>query len=370
MVARGNGRRWGALLAFLTLLGLTAPAALGLDTAHASDAHRVASTTTDPVRIMLAGDSITQQFGGDYTWRHRLANMFARQDVPVDFVGKFHNVYGVGAVYLDQGGWTDDQHGGIAGTMFRSRIPKIGQWISTYKPDVLMVELGTNDFRAGDSAATVEALARTYLKKAWAADHDLPIAIATVFSADHWPTTHKLLGNRNVVYNRWLARYVAALRADGRPIRLIPLQTSAWNPRTMTADGIHPNPTGETYIAHAYGTVLHQMAVLPSPVLGTHRLAWKPDATPNLAVGRAGSARGTQRRVWFGWRKTALSERIDKAVIRIYSSRWKHPRVIRVHNHHYTVTTALPPGHYRVTLQPIRRWTTGLPGPAVSLTVA
>jgi hypothetical protein len=41
------------------------------------------------ISIMVVGDSLTQGFEGDYTWRYRLWEWFSSQRLAVDFVGPF-----------------------------------------------------------------------------------------------------------------------------------------------------------------------------------------------------------------------------------------------------------------------------------------
>ena len=64
------------------LLG-TIAAALVASTLLAAPAHAAA----EPVRILIAGDSITQGYAGDYTWRYFLDHSLREAGTDFDFVG-------------------------------------------------------------------------------------------------------------------------------------------------------------------------------------------------------------------------------------------------------------------------------------------
>ena len=66
---------------------LVAPAVCGTVPLAAADA-------TQPVRILLLGDSVTQGSIGDWTWRYRLWQHFADAGVAVDFVGPESDLLG------------------------------------------------------------------------------------------------------------------------------------------------------------------------------------------------------------------------------------------------------------------------------------
>lgn len=62
---------WGRLTTLIAATGLVAAAAL---TAAPGQA-----TATEPPRLLLLGDSITQGYAGDTTWRYRLWDAYAGQ---------------------------------------------------------------------------------------------------------------------------------------------------------------------------------------------------------------------------------------------------------------------------------------------------
>ena len=47
----------------------------------------------EPVRILLVGDSMTQESSGDWTWRYRLWQHLTKHGVSVDFVGPRNDLW-------------------------------------------------------------------------------------------------------------------------------------------------------------------------------------------------------------------------------------------------------------------------------------
>ena len=64
-----------------------------LSICHYTTAYAIAqqqdSSITNPLRVLVVGDSITHCNEGDYTWRYRIWQWFKNQDVSVDFVGPY-----------------------------------------------------------------------------------------------------------------------------------------------------------------------------------------------------------------------------------------------------------------------------------------
>jgi lysophospholipase L1-like esterase len=105
-------------------------------------------------RIMPLGDSITRGIGqrnaeGQLVgWRERLQQHLDAAAVPAgfryDFVGSVHDEGARDGDHEGHGGWTIDQVSA-----------QIDGWMAEYRPDVVLLHLGTNDVSRGSSPAVI-----------------------------------------------------------------------------------------------------------------------------------------------------------------------------------------------------------------------
>jgi hypothetical protein len=312
-----------------------------------------AATDPDPgpqpapvLRIMLAGDSITHGFDGDFTWRYRLFQEFARQAVPVDFVGPRRYPYGGRDVYLATG-W-DSDHDAMGGSTLAGNVGSIGTDVATYVPDVLVAEYGTNDLLHGATPMEVLASWRSYIANVRAARPDVKIVLGEV-------ATPKA-GARGEV-NAGLQSLAAELTTAESPIVVADLDSPSWVPSRDTRDLVHPNPTGETLIAQRMAEALEALGVLPgTPEVARAFVPWTPPL--QAAVRRHG------RRLAIDWSSARKSYRLHEVRVRVTSLRTHHSTTRSFGWHPLHMTTArLHPGRYRIVLRGMRgttvsRWGT------------
>lgn len=287
-------------------------------------------------RIMLAGDSITQGFDGDFTWRYRLFQEFSRQATPVDFVGPRNYPYGRHHIYLATG-W-DSDHAAIGGSTLRGR-DDIRSDVATYRPDVLVALYGTNDLVRGASARELMASWRTYVANARAARPDVKLVLGEV-------ATPKAR-NRGEA-NAALHALAAELSTTQSPIVVADLESPMWVPSRHSRDKVHPNPTGETLIAQRVGEALRSLGVLhTAPRIARSFVPWTPPL--RQVVHRNGD------RLVVNWRHTKRLYRVHETRVRWTNlrtgrtvTRFEPRRVTRL------VTGHLAPGRYRVEVRGMR----------------
>jgi lysophospholipase L1-like esterase len=288
-----------------------------------------------PVRIMLAGDSITQGFDGDFTWRYRLFEEFQRQAVPVDLVGPRHLPYGGRAVYLATG-W-DSDHDAIGGSTLAGNVGWIGGDVAAFLPDVLVAEYGTNDL-VGAHATPAQLLAswRAYVENARAARPDVKLVLGEV-------ATPKAKARAEA--NAGLHALAAALSTTESPIVVADLEAPDWVPSRHTRDLVHPNPTGETLIAQKIGEALAALDVLPgAPAVARSFVPWTPPLEPVV------HHRG--RRLSIDWARTRKLYRVHAVRVRVTSVRTGRSRAWSFERRPtHLVTPVLRPGRYRVELR-------------------
>ena len=315
-----------AATALATLLAGPAPAS-GADPDGVAD-------SPEPLRVMLAGDSITQGFDGDFTWRYRIFQEFQRQAVPVDFVGPRRAPYGAHGIYLATG-W-DSDHNALGGSVLWGRVGSIGADVASYRPDVLVAVYGTNDLVDGGTAAQLVANWRTYVASARAARPDVKIVLGEV-------ATPK--ARTRAEANAGLAALATELSTEASPVVVADLDSPDWDPSRYTRDRVHPNPTGETVIAQKVAEALAALGVLPStPAVARAFVPWTPPLQP--VVHRHG------RRLAIDWARTRKMYRVHAMRVRVTSLRTGRSTTRSFERKPtHLLTPVLRPGRYRVVLR-------------------
>lgn len=108
-----------------------------------------AAAEAGPVRIMLYGDSLTQGFTGDWTWRHRLWQDLTAAGETFDFVGPKNDV--AKFTTLEQGSQDyrnanfDLDHSAVAGMTFTYSYAPLPELAAQYQADVVVAMIGVND---------------------------------------------------------------------------------------------------------------------------------------------------------------------------------------------------------------------------------
>jgi hypothetical protein len=200
-----------------------------------------------PLRVMIAGDSISEGYESMHTWRYRLWEWFQANDVSVTFVGPFHQTAlqkqdlstGVplpaarpgdeldGPTAMDTGYALDVEpeflrtgsaHFAIWGREIAQNLDIISQQIHDYRPDYLLVELGFNDLAwAAREPDQTLLLMEQFMDKARATSPELRFAIANV------PQRSKIgdLDVRTGQYNEKLREAIPKWSLPSSPVELV-----------------------------------------------------------------------------------------------------------------------------------------------------
>ncbi len=231
------------------------------------------AATAPAARILLTGDSVTHGFHGDYTWRYRLAGEFTRQGIPVDFVGSRTSPY-------VKAGWSsaqyaepnfDSDHFALGGSTLRLQAEWIAAEVTTQRPDVIVLACGVNDLRNGTTPAQTDLRLRAWIAAARAAKPDVRIIISPVLDAIDparaW--LHQAIRD----YNALVAVTVPELSTPASPVTLSDT-TRGWSAQSLTAENLHPTPTGETLIAQRIAETFHHLGDLPGTPAIYRPTAW------------------------------------------------------------------------------------------------
>src|SRR4051812_15625438 len=217
------------------------------------------------IRILLEGDSITQGFNGDYTWRYRFDKEIVRQGVTgVDLVGSKTLPYvkpGYStSQYIDP--HFDSGHYARVSSTLAEHANEVQAEIGRVNPDVIVLAAGVNDLRGGLSPATVESRLRTWISRARAAKPDIKIVISPVLDATD--PARPGLPSAISQFRAREANVVADLSTSQSPISLADTNRG-WSVSAYTYDHLHPTPTGETLIAQRIAEKLDQLGYVDFP---------------------------------------------------------------------------------------------------------
>jgi hypothetical protein len=254
---------------------------------------------TVTTRIMVVGDSISQGLEGDYTWRYRLKQHLGSA---VDFVGRNSGTHTMERMYTTSPpprfdgayrpglSFPDSQHLAQWGWSMNAAKEVIGTEVSTYSPDVLLVELGFNDLAwgIGSPEQTLQNL-RTLVARARAAKPNIKVFVSSVpqrTPLDQAPQLPATIQS----YNAGLPDTLASMSTSQSPVILANL-SALWDPSTDTYDGLHPNVLGEFKIAKVFADSLTFQGVgRPFGAIPTSRPAdLVPAAPQSMDVTRDGT---------------------------------------------------------------------------------
>jgi lysophospholipase L1-like esterase len=196
------------------------------------------------IKIMPLGDSITygqgSSTGGGY--RLQLWNDLRVLGFPIDFVGSLQT----GPASFDR----DNE--GHPGWKINQIAAKIVNWLMTYRPQIILLHIGTNDFVKNDDPTQAPARLSRLLELI-----TTTLPAATVIVAQILPLPRSARFNAEVVaYNATIPRIVQADVAQEKHVQYVDMYHAV--PRSMLPDQIHPDDTGYALMAKIW---LH--ALLP-----------------------------------------------------------------------------------------------------------
>lgn len=245
----------GALLA---LSGLVGVAGSGVVSTPAPAAAAEGSTTD----VLIVGDSITHASVGDYSWRYFAWKHLRKVGADVDFVGPTRDPYvGEGspwtAEYADPG--FDQDHAATWGDRIAYRpMHDRDALLRTYLPDVVVLELGTNDL----GWMRMEPDAVLPYARAWVSSaRVLAPGVDVVLVEVPW-TTHQ----KAVTYNGLLAGLATEMNTADERVVLARAASGYTMGRdddqvADTYDPVHPNTRGQVKIAAAVTDALSTLGI-------------------------------------------------------------------------------------------------------------
>jgi len=201
------------------------------------------------IRVMPLGDSITQ---GGYT--------INSQYVPGEggyrsfllpwLKKKIPGLEAVGSLSDGPKSLSDPRHEGHAGWRIDQIQNNIVDWLAEFKPDVVLLMIGTNDFTQNwdiqNAPARLQKLVDTILNQS----PDLQLFLSSIT-----PTKDNSLNAKIKIYNDAIRDIVIMKKQMGRNISWVPIFETAglaYSTGDLVADGVHPTRQGYKKIAHAW----------------------------------------------------------------------------------------------------------------------
>jgi acyl-CoA thioesterase I len=203
------------------------------------------SSAPKTAKIMPLGDSITESFAGLPTYRFHLWQLAQAHGYRIDFVGSRRGV--TGGLPLHDG--FDMDHEGHSGWRADEILGQISAWARMASPDVVLIHLGHNDLCQGQDVASTVAEVAAIIDVLRAVNAQVGVILAQVLASAN--ACHVQIP----VFNAALPAMVAAKSTAASPVLLADLFTG-FIPATMTWDGLHPNGSGESWMADRWFAVL------------------------------------------------------------------------------------------------------------------
>jgi lysophospholipase L1-like esterase len=201
-------------------------------------------------RVMPIGDSITNGSGSRNSYRRTLWQKLVDAAIPVDFVGSRVTAVPNPDFDLDHeghSGWTADDF---------LQTCNIDSWAQIYVPDVILIHLGTNDLRNGESVSTTVNEIGQIIDIVRTSSPEVIVFVAQIIpmSNSTSPTVMEL--------NNAIPALVASKDSISSPVRIVDHFTG-FDPTVDTLDGIHPNIAGEEKMSQRWFDAMQPLLVVP-----------------------------------------------------------------------------------------------------------
>ncbi|CAN5505061.1 hypothetical protein BH09PLA1_BH09PLA1_33340 [soil metagenome] len=221
-------------------------------------------------KIMPLGDSITESETGHASYRYWLwKNLQNNGYTDIDFVGSHTGVNLGPPLYSD----FDQNHEGHWGWRADEINANIAGWANTYRPDIVLMHLGTNDLIQGQSVASTITDLGSIIDKLRAANPNVTVIMAQIIPNNQVSVTSlntsisSLAGQKNTAQSRVVA-------VD---------QATGFSSSSDTWDGVHPNQSGEQKMSNKWYSAMTPFLTVPPPPPPPPAGTYLSTLTPTLA---------------------------------------------------------------------------------------
>lgn len=203
----------------------------------------------EKIKIMPLGDSITDGYTTAGGYRNTLCNLLATNELSkyVDFVGSRSGGSGFDTDHEGHPGWAIDTipaSGDVEGKGRQGLLPNIDTWMDTYTPEIVMLQIGTNDilsqYELDAAPDRLEQLVDRVLEK-------LPeggkLYLATIPYIDAGSSLNNT-GKTQEELDAQINSYNTAVKAIAETNELTLVDVNSCLELTDLRDGVHPSPDG------------------------------------------------------------------------------------------------------------------------------
>ena len=224
-----------ALTAAFGVAGGTAAPALASSAGGAG--HPVAAATASTLRLMPLGDSITWGVGSSTGngYRGPLWNDLSAEGHSLDFVGTGQN-----------GTMSDPDNEGHSGYRIDQIAPIVDAALARYRPNVVTLEIGTNDLNQTFEVDTASARLTSLIDQITADAPDATVLVASLIVS-----TSSVEEPYRAAYNQQIPGIVQAEQAAGKHVGYVDM--SALTTADLS-DSLHPNDGGYQKMADAFNS--------------------------------------------------------------------------------------------------------------------
>ncbi|WP_394844844.1 SGNH/GDSL hydrolase family protein [Pendulispora brunnea] len=219
-------------------------------TGSAVDAAVETPTAVKRVAIMPLGDSITAgaHSSTDAGYRAELwKRMLGMTGYSVDFVGSNRS-----------GQLPDVDNEGHSGWRIDQITANIDGWLATYKPDIVLLHIGTNDMARDYNVATAPDRLSALVDKIAADVPGITIVVAQIV-----PTLYAVINARVETFNDAISAIVRSKVSQGKKVRLVDMYHAIG--KSDFYDTLHPNDTGYAKMADVWYSDLEKILAEKGP---------------------------------------------------------------------------------------------------------
>ncbi len=198
------------------------------------------AVTSEPLRVMPLGDSITLGIGSETSSSYRtdLYRRLTAAGQAVDLVGSQRDGVGPDTDHEGHSGWTIDKID-----------ERVEGWLADARPDVVLLHIGTNDMRSDAKAVGAVGRLSQLIDRIRAARPSAHLVVAAITGAK------KSAEQRRIdAYNRGVRAVVAAKASS----RVLLADQSAVDSLDIR-DNLHPNDFGYTKMAFTWFLALRRV---------------------------------------------------------------------------------------------------------------
>jgi lysophospholipase L1-like esterase len=197
------------------------------------------------ITIMPLGDSITAGVGSS-------THAGYRGQLWSDCLTAHWHVQFVGSQLGGPPSLTDREHEGHPGWRIRQIAAHVVDWLQTYKPRVVLLQIGTNDIVYHDAMDAAPDRLRSLILQI----HET-LPNTTIIVAQITPLRNAVLNSQVITYNLAIPSVVQGLTIQGLPVRYVDMYHAV--PVSDLEDGIHPNDSGYNAMAGVWYSALHSL---------------------------------------------------------------------------------------------------------------